>query len=39
MCGIQRIGRLDAKIEHGFDLQPLAVDPVPERQPPPTIPR
>jgi hypothetical protein len=30
MCRIQRIGNLDAQIEHRFDLQRLAGDPVPE---------
>ena len=34
MCGIQCIGDLDAQIDHGFDLQRLATDAVPERRPP-----
>ena len=33
MCRIQRIGDLDAQIEHRLDLQRLASDPVPERLP------
>ncbi len=33
VCGIQRVGDLDAQIEHRFDLQRLASDPVPERLP------
>ena len=30
MRGIKCIGDLDAQIEHGFDLQRLATDPMPE---------
>ena len=33
MCGVERIGDLDAQIEHRLDLQRLASDPVPERLP------
>lgn len=33
MCRIQRISNLDAQIEHRFDFQWLAVNPVPERLP------
>ena len=33
MGGIQRIGDLDAQIEHSFDLQRLASDLVPKRLP------
>ena len=33
MCRVERIGNLDAQIEHRFDLQRLAIDPVPERLP------
>ncbi len=33
VCGIERVGDLDAQIEHRFDLQRLASDPVPERLP------
>ena len=33
VCGIQRIGDLDAQIEHRLDLHRLASDPVPERLP------
>ena len=31
MCSVESIGDLDAQIEHRFDLQRLASDPVPER--------
>ncbi len=30
VCGVERVGDLDAQIEHRFDLQRLASDPVPE---------
>ena len=30
MCRVERVGDLDAQIEHRFDLQRLASDPVPE---------
>ena len=33
MCRVESIGDLDAQIEHRFDLQRLASDPVPERLP------
>ena len=33
MCRVESIGNLDAQIEHRFDLQRLATDPVPERLP------
>jgi hypothetical protein len=33
MCRIQCVGNLDSQIEHHFDLQRLAGDPVPERLP------
>jgi hypothetical protein len=38
MFRVQRIGDLDAKIKHGFDLQRLTVVPVTTRLPPLTIP-
>ena len=33
VCGVEGVGDLDAQIEHRFDLQWLASDPVPERLP------
>jgi hypothetical protein len=30
MCRVESVGNLDAQIEHRFDLQRLASDPVPE---------
>jgi hypothetical protein len=33
MCGVESVSDLDAQIEHQFDLQRLASDPVPKRLP------
>jgi hypothetical protein len=33
MCGVEGVGHLDSQIEHGFDLQRLATDPLSERLP------
>ena len=33
MCGVESVSDLDSQIEHRFDLQRLASDPVPERLP------
>ena len=31
MCGVERVGDLDAQIEHSFNFQRFARDPVPKR--------
>jgi hypothetical protein len=33
MCGIERVGDLNAQIEYSFDLQRFAIDAMPERLP------
>src|SRR6266478_7971411 len=33
MCRVESVGNLNAQIEHRFDLQRLAIDPMPERLP------
>jgi len=33
MCRVERVGNLDAQIEHCLDFQRLAIDPMSERLP------